>query len=284
MSATPLERALDWWIRQDDMGGFKTVAAMIFPGWELKRNPRAPHREDKSPSFSIYRNERGEWRFKDQATGEQGGLVGFVMLAGMDEKQAARWLMDKAGMTPGNTIAYPTKPKPAGDAGEAENLHEMPVESMAMWNEGVDYLQAKLEHVEGLAAFRGWPVEWAQYLIDCAVVSMPLYHGHRTIAFLVSAPEGVGHGIAMRDVGIHCRLKPFDKGEKAQWRFVPNESEHKQSTPAFPFIIGGSWFNTSRLLIILEGQWDTLTFAFAAGWLGDGCSWPKGVCVLGSRM
>ena len=87
----------------------------------------------------------------------------------------------------------------------------------------------------------------------------------------------------MRDIGFHCRLQAPSGPKHATWRFVPNDAGHGQSTPALPFIIGGSWFHTARLLIIAEGQWDALTFALAAGWLGEGCTWPRGVCVLGIR-
>jgi len=80
--ASPLTRALDWFSQRDDMGGFKTAAETHFPGWEPKRSCRAPHRDDRNPSFSVYKSARGQWRFKDHATDEQGGLVGFVMLAG----------------------------------------------------------------------------------------------------------------------------------------------------------------------------------------------------------
>ncbi len=280
---TPLQQALDWWNRQDDMGGFKTAAAMLFPGWEPKRSCIAPHREDKSASFSVYRNQAGEWRFKDHGSGEQGGLVGFVMLAGMDESAAARWLMDKARIkTGGQPIACePTRKQETKRV--VEKLPAMPVEAMAKWAEGVDYLQSRPALAESLADFRGWPVEFARYVIESAAVSMPKYHGQRPIAFLVSAPEGIGGKIIMRDIGFHCRLKPREGETKASWRFVPNEREHKQSTPVLPFIIGGSRFDLARLLVITEGQWDALTFALAAGWLGDGCLWPEGVCVVGIR-
>jgi hypothetical protein len=287
MNETPLHRALDWWARQDDMGGFKTAAATLFPGWEPKRSCRAPHREDKAASFSVYSSERGEFRFKDFA-GDQGGLVGFVMLAGMDEKTAARWLMEKAGIATGQHISCARQQRnPESKPRELSPLPVMPAEAMAAWIEGVDHLQAKRGRVEGLATFRGWPVEFAQYLSECAIVSMPLYHRHRTIAFLVAGPKALtnplGGRIIMRDVGFHCRLKPGPTEAKATWRFVPNKKEHKQTTPGLPFIIGGSWFDSARLLIITEGQWDALTFALAAGWLGEGRSWPEGACVVGIR-
>ncbi|MGA3169499.1 MAG: toprim domain-containing protein [Chthoniobacteraceae bacterium] len=155
MSATPLERALDWWGRHDDMGGFKTAAEMLFPGWIPGRSCHAPYREDKEPSFSIYRNESGVWRFKDFA-GEQGGLVGFVMLAGMDEKGAARWLIDKAGNVRGQSIAFTPRPRPqpepwqpyAMDSGELGRCVSM-----------AEALLREQRAIDGIAKARKWRPE-----------------------------------------------------------------------------------------------------------------------------
>ena len=97
VNLSPLQAALEWWGLHDDLGGFRSAGAILFPGWVPRRSCRAPHREDRTPSFSLYRNARGDWRFKDHATGEQGGLVAFVMLAGMGGGTAARWLMEGAG-------------------------------------------------------------------------------------------------------------------------------------------------------------------------------------------
>ncbi len=281
-----LQEALEWWSQQDDMGGFRAVAQVLFPGWEPKRSCRAPHREDEERSFSVYRNNRGNWRFKDFA-GEQGGLVGFVMLAGMDQKAASHWLMDKTGIVAGQSTAFAPRARAKGKECKIEKLPAMPEKAMAAWIEGVQYLQAQPGAVKMLATWRGWPVKFARYVVDCAVIAMPLYHGKRTIAFLVTVPEAgttsLGGRIIMRDVGFHCRLKPREGQAKASWRFVPNEKEHEQSTPALPFIIGGSDFDSATLLVIAEGQWDALTFALAADWVGDGCMWPPDVCVIGVR-
>jgi hypothetical protein len=168
-----------------------------------------------------------------------------------------------------------------------KQLAKMPMEAMVAWSEGVDYLRSNSALIERLAEFRGWPVPFARYLAEYACLSMPLYRDQRTVAFLVSAPEPLtnplGGRIVMHDIGFHCRIKPREGEAKASWRYVPNESEHGQRTAALPFIIGGSWFDSARLLIITEGQWDALTFALAAGWLGDGDQWPDGVCVIGIR-
>ena len=105
---SPLRLALDWWASRDGMGGFATAAATLFPGWTPRRTGRAPHRPDRTPSFSLYRNTRGLWRFKDHATGEQGGLVDFVMLAGMTQSDACKWVMEHA---PRNDEIRMTKPE-----------------------------------------------------------------------------------------------------------------------------------------------------------------------------
>jgi hypothetical protein len=166
---------------------------------------------------------------------------------------------------------------------EPERLPEISGEAFEAWMEGVNHLGRSRDCMEALAQFRGWPMAWARHLVDGGAISMPFHRGRRTIAFLVEAPEGGGGGMTMRKVGFHCRLKPRPGEEKAGWRFVPNAKEHGQSTPALPFILGGSSFDSARLLVITGGQWDALTFAFAAGWLGEGCQWPEGACVIGIR-
>lgn len=287
MSVTPLQRALTWFAERDEMGGFHTVAGELFPGWQPKRSCRAPHRPEKTASFSLYQNERKEWRFKDFGTNEQGGLVGFVMLAGMDEKRASHWLMEKAGVSPiGASIPISlamSRQKTEIPLDEPETPPGITREAFDAWFEGVDHLQGSRERMEALAEFRGWPVAWVEYLAECAAISMPLYHGQRTIAFLVEAPTGGRGGLVMRHAGYHCRLEARTGENRAGWRFVPNEKEHGQSTPALPYIISGSLFESAKLLVITGGQWDALTFAFAAGWLGEGCQWPEGVCVIGIR-
>ena len=72
MSVSPLEKALAWFGERVEMGGFRTVGKELFAGWEPKRSCRAPHREDKDASFSVYRRARIEGRFEDFGTDEQG--------------------------------------------------------------------------------------------------------------------------------------------------------------------------------------------------------------------
>ena len=74
----------------------------IFSVWELLNLPgspgkscKAPHREDRSPSFSIYDNGN---RFKDFGTGENGDVVVFISLVlGISESEACKELIKFAG-------------------------------------------------------------------------------------------------------------------------------------------------------------------------------------------
>jgi hypothetical protein len=241
---------------------------------------RCPLHEDRTPSFQAKREASGVWVWFCHPCGVGGTVIDLHMkCTGLSTAEAVRELAalfgapaqpDRILRRPGHSSAV-TQPLPA-----------IPPDAARAWFHGLDYLSEHPALIAELAKWRGWPAEWAQYLVDCASLSMPLYHERRTTAFLVSAPVAIGGRLAMRDIGFHARLRP-QEGEKASWRFVPNETEDGQTTPAFPFIIGAGWFDTARLLVIAGGQWDALTFAFAAGWLGDGCEWPDGVCVLGLR-
>jgi hypothetical protein len=61
----------------------------------------------------------------------------------------------------------------------------------------------------------------------------------------------------------------------------PIRANTEQSTPALPFVLGD--FQSARLLVIMEGQFDCITFAHVAGWLSHDAAWPDWVCVIGVR-
>ena len=157
MSGTPLQQALDWFASQDDTGGFKTAGVMLFPGWEVK-NHAMHHTGRIDINHGACIKTSGASGDSRPCDGEQGGLVGFVMLVGMDEKQAAHWLMEKAGIITGQPITYTTRPRPESRPRAIEKLPAMPIDAMGAWNEGVDYLQDNTEFAEGLSSFRGWPL------------------------------------------------------------------------------------------------------------------------------
>jgi hypothetical protein len=163
MSDTPLNRALDTWAQRDDMGGFKAVAAILFPGWEAKRSCRAPHREDRKESFGVYQNEAGTWRFKDFA-GEQGGIVGFVMLAGMSEVEASRWLMDGASIE--RIASAPRAPHfaPIAMKPPVAAPYRMSANELASCVKMAEALLGDEKSLAGIAEARGWKVETIRQL------------------------------------------------------------------------------------------------------------------------
>lgn len=284
---SPLEQALAWWTAQDDMGGFKALAEILFPDWTPARSCRAPHREDLHPSFSIYQRDDGAWRFKDFGDdAASGGLVGFVMLAGLDQRAASQWLIYESRFQTGNSIPFTPRAK-IEKAPDNNVLPDIPDAVNEKWLAGIYHLRQTPEAVQQLAYSRGWPVAWVEYLVGHQLISAPINYGEHTTAFLVEAPDfvdsgdSVGH-LVSRPIGYHARHED-ETGGKAYWTYLPNEEQFHQRTPALPFILGVKEFCLARLLIITEGQWDALTFAFAAGWLGEGCVWPAGVAVIGIR-
>jgi hypothetical protein len=281
MSNNPLQQALAHFERMDSMGGFETIAGRLFPGWTPKHSCKAPQREDKSPSFSVYRNEGEQWRFKDYTTGVQGSLLGFVMLGtGLDTKGAARWLIEQAGIGAANAAPFSPR-REARSQAKPETIKPLPLPipdaAQAAWFEGVAYAEAHPDQIERLNEWRGWPQGTAQELLAQGGLSLPDYFGRRGTAFLVQCPSGTHGGLIT--CGYHLRLKGDDN--KGTWRFVPSEKNGGYSIPALPFVIGK--YSKARWFIALEGQWDAITLSVAAGWFDPNGLWPENVCVLGIR-
>src|ERR1700677_2103278 len=110
VDGTLLPKALAWWAKQDDMGGFRAVGAVVFPGWDPGSACIAPHRADRLPRFSINQNNAGGWYYKDHSNGTSGGLMDLVSLSGKTTAQSAHWLMHNAQLQSPNEIRI-TKPQ-----------------------------------------------------------------------------------------------------------------------------------------------------------------------------
>ena len=90
----------------------------IYSAWELLNLPgkpgkscKAPHREDRSPSFSVYENGN---RFKDFGTGENGDVVVFISIVlGITESVACKELIKLASgeKLPFTVLAHSPKDK-----------------------------------------------------------------------------------------------------------------------------------------------------------------------------
>jgi hypothetical protein len=159
-------------------------------------------------------------------------------------------------------------------------IPRMPKSVSELWWKGVDAVQGQPKQIENIANYRGWPVPFVNYLAESLAISIPEQWAKRGIAWLVVVPEGERGDMRTRPVGYHVRIKGKTEKDKP-WFYRPCKELDGQSIPALPFQLGD--FDTARLLIIAEGEWDIVSFALAAGWLGDGCVLPQGVGLIGVR-
>lgn len=248
---------------------------------QAKKSARCPFHEDRNKSFSVFQRPNGEWSWNCFAGCGGGDEAAFLArVESLSNGDGCRRLIELSGGRGSHSCIPIRRPVSRRQQPACEPIPGMPDAVAQAWNEGVDYILAHEASAQRLADFRGWPLEFASYLIGCAAVSLPLHYNERGIAFQVVAPEGERGAMTTRPVGYHIRLKG-KVGDKATWRFLPNKSEHGHSIPALPYILGD--FETASLLIITEGAWDALTLGLAAGWLGDDCLWPKGVGLIGIR-
>jgi hypothetical protein len=192
------------------------------------------------------------------------------------------------------------------------------------WAEGIDALAADDERQADIAQARGWPVGWVDDLVVMGKLACPWDRGAtpgakyaaRQRAFIVEQPRFEAGGLVLDRVGYHQHWfmaakdgKPAAKG----WLYVPStpkrfprgdferellayaaangstQESPRSLVPALPFVLG-DLVNT-RLIVILEGQWDAITFFGACGFLenertfGEGrrAAIPDGIAVFGIR-
>lgn len=208
---------------------------------------------------------------------------------------------------------------------EAKRVPDWPAFVAERYADGVAELAGSPTRVRQLARDRGWPVEWADYLVREELVAYPWERwaipgrtwAKRQKAFRVDVPEisivprpgddGAMAVATMRPIGFHQRwFLPAQNGEPASkgWAYFPSLPKTAPKTtfevhlveyaaslgvttekrrgliPPLPFVLGD--LAGPRLVVLLEGQWDAVTFAGACGWLYDGNP-PEGVSVFGIR-
>ena len=279
-------------------------------GLELRRGggQKSPFRDDKKAgSFSVQDD-----YFKDHAWPDhKGGHIAFVMLArpGMSKREAIEFIIRAAGLEP-----TPYSPGAARrvDKEKREKLFSnrerdwatIPkVEESSLWSaavearfvEGLEF-EGSDAQFEKLAESRGWMLSTLLWLLmnnKMAAPALP-WGNKRGCAFVVEKPvfKAGGVELGLVPVGYHQRwIKRDEHGLQKNWCFVPYKpTEPKtdfqkelkkadQSVPAYPFVMGD--LGSARLVVMLEGQWDAISFAAAFDWLKVG--FPVGVCVMGLR-
>jgi hypothetical protein len=231
---------------------------------------RCPAHEDRTPSLSISEGDDGRVLLKCFAGCSFEEIVVALGLQMKDlfRADSPRVLPLKSSHSkPSQSEVVPVVPR-------------MPKSVSEVWWEGVDYLQGQPKHIENISNYRSWPAPFVNYLVESLAISTPKQWDERGIAWLVVVPEGERGDMRTRPVGYHVRLKETKDGKKP-WFYRPCDKLDGQSIPALPFELGD--FDSARLLIIAEGEWDIVSFALAAGWLGDGCVLPQGVGLIGIR-
>lgn len=244
------------------------------PG-EPKKLCKSPFREDNNASFSVFDEGR---KFKDHATNQGGDVIEFVKLANQCsfrealETIASRLGYNNSGFTVRKKLILSAKkPKPTA-------LKSIPSELKAIWDEGADYLMADDERMIGIDQWRGWQIGTTEDLCLSGFISFPKIKGKRVLSFIVHKIENSNELIC----GFHSYYGK-DKPDLPTWMFYPNQRLHQQSVSPLPFIIGGGHIENAEVLIITEGQWDCISIASHAGWLGEGMNFPEKISIIGIR-
>jgi hypothetical protein len=170
--------------------------------------------------------------------------------------------------------------------------------------------------MEEIAKARGWPLHWVAEVVAGQKMGCPWERGAtpgakyaaRQRAFVVEQPRMAAGGLVLEQVGYHQHWfmpakdgKPANKG----WLYVPSTPKReprgeferelvayslangstqeapRSLVPALPFVLG-DLVNT-KVIVILEGQWDAITFYGACGFFEESEPPPKGLAVFGIR-
>jgi hypothetical protein len=197
---------------------------------------------------------------------------------------------------------------------ELQPVPEWPDFVRERFEDGTAAMQADVSRVKKLAEDRGWPEEWLWELLERGMIGAALEPGwddagngaRRQISFRVDWPEIRGGEVSLIPTGFHQRFVVTQEGKppEKKWRFVPAiplpgwRSEFQRACVQYaeglgcditlrpsllspqPFVLGD--LSSTKLIILLEGQWDAITFYGACGWFHD-TAWPDGIAVFGLR-
>lgn len=182
------------------------------------------------------------------------------------------------------------------------------------WAEGAAHRDASPSTVAKLCEKRGWPVVWADMLAGLDLLAFPFEAwsepgtkgARRMVAFRVESPVVRKAEAELVTVGYHQKFYNMQT-EESGWRFLPSskrparpvgqwssferamiEAADKAGAepgrpmiPPLPFVAG--CVVAPRLVVILEGQWDALTFMGALGGLHPDVEGTRDVAYFGIR-
>jgi hypothetical protein len=155
-------------------------------GEHAKKSARCPLHEDRRNSFSVYKNAKGEFRFKCFAGCGEGDEINFLEVSQhLSRSEAAKLFLQMAGVN-----------------GATSQGSQQESTSTSNWQACVEVFTEG--HVQRLAKWRGYSIELCGGLRESGLVGV--FNG--CISFPV-------HGQAGNVVAIHYRLKD------GSWRYFP---------------------------------------------------------------
>src|SRR5262245_39045722 len=161
-------------------------------GEHAKKSACCPFHDDKHNSFSVYKNAKGEFRFKCFAGCGEGDEITFLEKHyGISNKEAAKRYLEMAGVNGSTPIV--TK--------SSSEFTSTPILAFD-WRACTEAFMEK--YVERLAKWRGYSTEFCSWLKKRGLVG--LFNGY--IAFPV-------HNRAGNVVAVHYRV------EDGSWRYFP---------------------------------------------------------------
>jgi hypothetical protein len=207
-------------------------ALMAYLGHHEAAKPRArsPFRDDKTPSFGIYRAEDGRLRWKDHATGDGGDEVDYlVQFYGCSPADAAKKFLELAGgdYKPEQPRGAKYKIKKAGEPAQ----QKPPVFS---WQE---YRQ------------RATP-EFLAEMAKQRALSVGIFEEAHRLG-IIGATE-TGHPAFVVNGGSACHYRVED----GSWRYEPRGAQVQ------PLCLGSE---SAKDAWVFESQWDALAILDAVG-------------------
>lgn len=220
-----------------------------------------PLHQEKSPSFYLLAGRDGTERFKCFGCDKSGDVLDYWQLSrNTDLLGATEALQAITG------IAWEAPVQKVVLREEAP-IRPMVESVRKIWEDGVAWLAATTSEQERIAEWRGWRVETVAKMAELGVMGMPSYRAQRREAFSVWVP--CMNGEPTFQAGYHVHTKEL----KGRFRFEP------AGIGSWPFLIGNT--EQCRVLVVLEGQWDAISFYDAL--TRDGSAFPEQVAVAGIR-
>lgn len=185
---------------------------------------KSPLREDKSPSFSVYRRD-GEWKWSDKGTGEGGDALDYLRhREGKEFKEARARLIELAGVSDAAPSPTPAK--------KAEPRVRVTVKKKVFdWADCAKALTA--ERVAEIAEWRGYSPEFVEWCRD-----------RGWLGWHKGGPALPVHDSEGKVIGIHHR----QIDDPASWRNTAGKSA--------PLVFGDPTKTPASVLV--ESQWDAM--------------------------